>query len=54
MHDCDRVLELRHRNTTSVTTSCSIEASTAEKRMFARQFHDGCLVVGSGYSNHAI
>ena len=52
--DCDWVLELRHRNTMSATTSCSREANTVVKRMFAVQFHDGCLVVGSGSSKHAI
>ena len=30
------------------------EANTVVKRMFAVQFHDGCLVVGSGSSKHAI
>ena len=42
MGDCDR-------NTMSATTSCSSEANTVVKRTFARQFHDGCLVVGSAF-----
>ena len=48
MDDCDGVLELHYRKLCQslATTSRRSEANTAVKRTSARQFHDGCLVVG--------